>query len=352
LRHQSAELKTKLGVHAASLSCDNDASARVAAWRGAKEVGVMINGNSVGIDTDHQLNQLAWQKIQNQRQGAQFAFAGRYFFQTPNGNPNPWHQGETAGLAALNANLEYVAPFQGPGPNPNVNKMAHRRLAGEDPVTGLPVDDEDTVRGWGNQDASEVCSKIAAAVNSNNNPLHLPSSRRVIVYLDVEYDVDLSADYWYGWASTVWWFAVVTSTIPFLHFPFYPGIYCTTTAPGKSLYNRVPNQSIQDALNASVNNLASRCYGIWASNPELNGRFAPGYQPDWTNRFAKWQQTVQVTFFNFKIPIDVPVRLWQYAAMPGPQNFNTLHVDLDETAPLDADKSPGSNAVNWMLTIN
>jgi hypothetical protein len=161
----------------------------------------------------------------------------------------------------------------------------------------------------------------------------------------------------------------VSSTPPFLHLPFYPGIYCTTIhkqgAPGDVNHNRIPNQSVQDALNAEVNNLASRCYGIWATNPQtdttgfstpqnpMNNRFASGFQPDWDNRFAQWQQTVYVTFFDIEVHVDVPVRIWQYAMQSGaPQNFINLHVDFNETAPLDASNSPGSNTVNWMLEIS
>jgi hypothetical protein len=306
------------------------------------------HGNKLGFDTTSQLNQLGtWQQVKTWRtvDPRQPVFAGRYFTQTWPGKKWLWVNGESKGVE--NPPLAHVVPLQGPGPTPQQNPAGWTRVQGQNP-DGTPADSE-AVRFWGDADARAVCSRIWDRVK--NGDLKFPKSKKVIVYLDIEAadqpgqpGEKLSPDYWYGWASQVWWFPAGG-----LQYPFYPGIYCTTMhpkdAPGDDLHHRVPNQDVQDALNDPVNNLASRCYGIWASNPEIPGRFAKNFQLDWDNRFDDWKQTVHVIFGFWESSAVVPVRIWQYVVL------NALNVDLDETAPLRGDASPDADAVNWMLDI-
>jgi len=317
-----------------------------------------VNGRDFGIDTDRHLNALPgpgaaagpdWATIMAWRPPAVPTFAARYFF--------PGHlftHGELNGVRhaqggnpPTNPDLAYILPIQGPGAPP------FNRVQGLD--GGGAAQPAETVQGWGDDDATSTCNAIVQAVRAGDLAFtFLPT---VIVYLDVEPGVQLSADYWYGWASRVYWYTYASIAPPFLHLPFYPGVYCTTnsTDPGQPghVHHRIPSTDVRDGLTKPPNNLASRCYGVWAANPLTdngmpgtpNDRFAPGFEPDWENRFSVWQQTVHVIFGLIEWHTDVPVRVWQYTIQAaGHGAFNALHVDLDET-------SPDFDAVGWMLHV-
>ena len=207
------------------------------------------------------------------------------------------------------------------------------------------VADSNTVQAWGDTDAKETCGRISDRVNAKE--LLYPSPKSVYVYLDIEAGVAMSPDYWYGWASKVYWFGT-----GFFEWPFYPCLYCTTihnptdTGNDPNLH-RIPSGDVQNGLTAPPNSFPSRCWGIFASNPQVPpdpsvARYAPNFQPDWQNRFDEWTQTVHVIFGLFPWKTVVRVLLWQYAmqSLPGPGNahpspaaFNALRVDLDETSP-------------------
>ncbi len=304
-------------------------------------------GREFGVDTDRQLRNIPqWAAVRAWRAPKVPVFVGRYFFPG-----HVWVDDESVGVRhahggnpPMNPDLAYVFPLQGPGGPVQTN-----RVKGKNP-DGSIQGDADTVQQWGADDATSTCTRIIQVVKRGE--LTMPSSHAVIVYLDIEAGVRLSADYWYGWASKVYWFSFVSSSFPFMHFPFYPGLYCTTvSAPPAAdpLLHRIPSVDVQGGLTKPPNNLASRCYGIYATNPQtpLNGRFVAGFQPDWTNRFDVWQQTVHIIFGLVPWKTGVPVRMWQYVftdgANPHPA-FDALNLDLNET-------SPDASAVQWMLQI-
>jgi hypothetical protein len=352
------------------------------------------------------------------------AFAGRYF--NPWGGQNNWLVGENKGVRTaappnaqpLNADIEYVFPIQG-----FKNDAQNLRVSGRDKQGGVEVEeDAETVQAWGAEDAKQTCKLIVDAVGRNE--LKYPLLGTVIVYLDIEAGVNLSADYWYGWASAVFWYCT-----GFRH-PFYPGVYCPTThnpndAGGKNELHRIPSGTktllnsvaagvqtvqalpnvfgvvqnaevavdaytpdeewvkvtavseqhgtftakftkahqagavlrcgeVQTGLTRPPNNLASVCWGVWASNP---GRFTTtgfddpafpmkdrkdrNFRPDWENRFDQWTQVVHTLFGLIPFPWPVRVRLWQYAA---DVVFGDRSIDLDE-------KSPDWEALAWMLKV-
>ena len=215
----------------------------------------------------------------------------------------------------------------------------------------LPNPDPGAVRKWGEADAKAVCNRVWDVVKGGE--LTLPDSRSVIVYLDIEAGVTLSPDYWHGWASGVYWFST-----GFFQWPFYAGLYCMTqhnpeaehiaTDPHDQLH-RIPSDDVIDGLTLPPNSCSSRCYGIFATNPQVDNRFDVGFQPDWENRFEDWPQTVRVIFGLFPWDFKVKVVLWQYGMQqgnpnPSPPAFNALGIDLDEA-------SPDGEATRRMLKI-
>lgn len=324
----------------------------------------MADIHNLGIDTADHLNELGlahntdgtpatntWPAVRGWRPSP-IVFAGRYFLPITAAIGgtigHSWQRCETKGIKtgtaqtpALNPDLAYVVPLQGPGDDKQFNRLRGKDENGKQQKAA-------TVQGWGAADAKAICDNIKKILNSGE--LDRPSS--VIIYLDVEDSVTLSADYWYGWASKVWWYPHGIS------FPFYPGLYCTTVLnpdaknPIDGVHHRIPSQ--QKALTGGPNNLASRCYGVWASNPEVpsdpsNQRFTKGFAPDWgakpNERFDVWVQKVHVIFGHIEWKTAVPVRIWQYVGTeknPHP-TFDHLQVDFNETADGDA--------VNWMLIV-
>jgi hypothetical protein len=326
---------------------------------------VAIHGSDYGIDAITLVN-LPWANIGAWRPAvgakpARPVFAGRYFFPG-----HVWAAGESAGIKhaaggnpARNSDLSYVFPLQGPGAPPfnraqGLNAAGHRQP-------------DETVQKWGEDDAKATCTKIQAVVNTGE--LKFQSfCESVIVYLDIEPGVNLSANYWYGWARKVYWFCTG------LHRPFYPGLYCATmhnpAAAGGVALHRIPTGpggpfgDVQTGLNGPPSSLASRCYGLYATAgmngsgflpipanpPGDEARYRPNFYPDWENRFDPWVQTVHMIFELIPWHTTVPVLLWQYAAQstdpahPTPAAFNALQVDLDET-------DPAGEGIKWMLML-
>ncbi len=202
-------------------------------------------------------------------------------------------------------------------------------------------------------------------VNRANPELQFPTCKTVIVYLDIEVGVHLSSNYWYGWASKVYWYST-----GFLQFPFYPGLYCTTVHnpdvpvvhPADNEWHRIPSGDVQDGLRNLPNNLASRCYGVYATNPQTDttgfddpalpmpDRYAPNFRADWKDRFDVWVHSIHILGGWVPWPTCVLVRLWQYGLWPShpgnatEQTVHDLHVDL-------AESSPDSGAIKWMLKL-
>jgi hypothetical protein len=332
-----------------------------------------IHGLHYGIDTGDQLKNKDWVKIRALRQ-VNPVFAGRYFNPT---SSHLWVQNEATNIKQKNPDLAYILPLQGATLPPFFHRERGEKPNGQKEDSGV-------VSSWGIKDAQATCDNIWAIVKRKE--LLFPASNSVIVYLDIENGVNLSPDYWYGWAKTIFWYST-----GLFQWPFYAGIYCTTVhdpvvhdqADPRGVKHRIPANTpnnanfgdVQTGLTADPNNLASRCYGIYASNPiDDKGfvgpspppkRYEAGFEPDWEDRFQKptpsssstpgWQQTVKI-FGLIPWHTDVPVRLWQYAAEPIPMDpntnpvtasyFNNLHIDLDETT-FDSKFDP----VNWMLKL-
>jgi hypothetical protein len=324
-------------------------------------------GSEFGIDSDTQLGLLPWATIRAWRPAIPanraipnglpanpVTFAGRYFNPWPG---NRWADGENVGVRqdapgnppkpAKNPDLKYVFPIQG-----YKDAAQNLRVAGKK-ADGTVEKDAAKVQSWGAQDAKGTCKRIMRAIDRNE--LKFPFFKSVIVYLDVESGVKLSQNYWYGWASAVYWYST-----GFFSFPFYAGVYCTTlrnpTATGSILLHRIPSDDVRDGLTKLPNNLASKCYGIWATNPWTNttgfddpafpmqDRFAANFRPDWENRFDVWQQTVHIIFGLIPWSTGVPVRLWQYAASADSPTLKAMHVDLVE-------KSPDWELISRMLEL-
>jgi len=335
---------------------------------------------------------------------------------------------------------------------------------------GTAEADRNRVRAWGTDDANSICRRIMEVVQAGD--LQLPDAKMTVIYLDVEWNWRLSPDYWYGWASMVYWYCTGLFSYPFL-----PGLYCPTmhdpdqpldekhhcipdlnvvtwpqdlsnalwvksnmtavfdqkgvdgvansassllanaanatclrsvTLPEAKRYqsawfkrlighgvvsmtmdggktwspiavpptwsrHSIPPQIIENptvgfqlatngdkiavefpadvhiGLTEPPNNLASRCHGIYASNPALLPNCnSANYRPDWKDRFDVWQQTVHVIFGWIERDHPVPVRLWQYAIQvspPDPGFVSGVNVDLDETAPDPVE------AVKYMLKL-
>lgn len=337
------------------------------------------HGHEFGVDTARQLRDLnnpnLWAQIAAWRAAvgnnpANPVFAARYFFPG-----HVWVDGETRGVKKAdpnanppaqptNPNLAYVVPLQGPGAAP-FNRVQGLRPNGH-------REDEATVRKWGADDAKTTCTNIMHVVKNKELDFSTTLWETVVVYLDVEPGVNLSPHYWYGWASKVYWFCNG------IHRPFYPGLYCATMHNpddhgANQLLHRIPtgpggrHGDVQTGLTAAPNNLASMCYGIFATfetdntgfqipqnHPAWAVHYRQNFYPDWgeapNSRFDEWQQTVHMIFGLIPWKSGVPVLLWQYAAQsndpnnPSPQAFDDLHVDLDET-------SPDGNATKWMLIL-
>jgi hypothetical protein len=261
--------------------------------------------------------------------------------------------GAVSGIAIANAGSGYVAAPAvhissdiglGAGATATAN-IAGGQVTSITIVTGgsYRFANVDFVRRWGEVDAKATCSRVWDVVKGGE--LAFPDSKTVIIYLDIEATVRLNPHYWAGWASSVYWYCT-----GFFQWPFYPGLYCTTKHnpqdPGASvLLHRVPSDDVQDGLTLPPNGCASRCWGVFATNPQLPNRFDPNYQPDWQNRFDDWVQTVHVFFGLFAWSVKVKVLLWQYGMQGGsPPAFDALHVDLDES-------SPSGEATRRMLKI-
>jgi hypothetical protein len=345
----------------------------------------MADVHILGIDTADPLNELglgpgqgqgynSWPDILGWRPGDEVVFAGRYFLPIAAAAGgivgHPWKACETKGVKvdtaqkALDPNLKYVVPLQGPG-----DPRQYKRVQGLD-ANGNPADAA-TVQGWGAQDAKAICDNICKVVESGE--LLFPTPNLVIVYLDIEAPkLTLSPDYWSAWASAI--FAYPTKS---LDRPFFPGLYCPTMPnpdkPGNQLLHRIPSSDatkfsdVQTGLTAPPNNTGSFCWGVWASNPIVppgnDDRLTPDFHPVWgsppNNRFDVWQQAIKIGPRRIRVSA-VPVRIWQYAALvPKPTNgnaplpppgqgdtigtFNKMHADFNETA--------DGNAVYWMLAV-
>ena len=172
-------------------------------------------------------------------QPAEPVFAGRYFFpghvwaanegrNVKHGNPNP-----------ANARLAYIFPLQGPGGPAQTRRVQGLKLNAANQV--VPERDSKTVQKWGADDAVSTCTSIIQVVKTGE--FAFPTfCESVIVYLDIEPGMQLSRDYWYGWASKVFWFSNG------VHRPFYPGLYCPTmhdpAQGGDGEHHRIPEANI------------------------------------------------------------------------------------------------------------
>ena len=153
--------------------------------------------------------------------------------------------------------------------------------------------------GYGQTDAGTTIKNINNFLASGE--LVKPSSGLVYVYLDVEANTNITADYWAGWANAIW-----HATDPSGALPYYPCVYTQFTESGGKYY---PQSSVQSALNSACTNYPNievQCFGLWSNEPEPYSFCSPSATPDWSV-FGTFQQDLCGTY------VSVPVLLYQYA---------------------------------------
>lgn len=242
---------------------------------------------SFGIDTQtSHLDLIKWPAFQAWNGGLVPAFAGRNFIggnflwapaeaTLALTNPSPNDFGKLAMLTPL------IAPFQGAS-------TTRQQVTGE--------------RGtlYGQIDAAAICNRLKASMA--NDELTAKDSNQVNVYLQVDAATAFSADYWAGWADTVF-NATFTQKNPdgseFTSQPFLPCIMCAFTRDGAVLRMDAHVSAALQAAHDQHQELNSRCFGFWADAPDLEPamqrpnapldwtRFAPTPAPIWVWRFAR-----------------------------------------------------------------
>lgn len=210
------------------------------------------------IDTANTLDQINWTTFYNWKPQYPES-AGRYF-----GGGLTWAGTEfTDAKSSTGGVLTHVFPIRACEPS-------------RQEATGP------TGHSYGAADGNDTCTRITNAINAGQ--LQIPASGIVIVYLDVEPGVALSADFWAGFSNEVYNFGFEAAE------PFEAGIYTQYVQNASGKY--VPQSSVQSALNSSYPKYPSEdtlCYGLWSSDPEPCSYCAPGTVPDW-GVFADYNQ--------------------------------------------------------------
>jgi hypothetical protein len=270
---------------------------------------------ALGVDTASALSDIDWSAFKNWC-GLYPAFAARYF-----GSGYSWVKGEfTAAFQATGGALGKIAPIQ-------ASQSARQQTTGSNGYAD------------GASDATATCQNIQSAISTGQ--LNVPSSGSVYVYLDVEQGTALTTDYWSGWAHTVFNYSLGANS------PFWPCIYAWYEEQPNSKYS--PNGTVQNALNLSCSNypgLATQCYGLWSSEPELCSfcNF-PASSPVWSV-FNSFSQNLCGT------NKPVPILLYQFAEK------NACNTTCDNASfageqnlDLDSDNNGTTGAQNYMLII-
>lgn len=195
----------------------------------------------------------------------------------------------------------------------------------------------------GSSDATDTCNRIVNAINANQSSVPVASGT-VIVYLDNEplqngsHPNVLTADYWAGWANTMFHFAYGGAQ------PFRPGLYCTFGPDRSGRY--VPDLAIQSALNGAHSTYPDEytfCSATWTYLPHTPiQNYCPADSGlDWSliGSFEQDQPGGAQT---------VPTYLWQYAS---PAACKPTYRYFAGGQNLDMDGSDGTPAESYMLVI-
>ncbi|MHB1929432.1 MAG: hypothetical protein ACYDEN_03020 [Acidimicrobiales bacterium] len=194
----------------------------------------------------------------------------------------------------------------------------------------------------GKNDADDTCTRIVNAIKVNQ--LSVPvASGTVVVYLDNEplsgTDQNvLTADYWAGWANTMYHFAYAGDQ------PFRPGLYCPFAEDGSGKW--VPEPAIQTALNRANSSYPADytfCSATWTYLPHApDAQYCPANsQLDWSI-IGSFDQAQPGGAQN------VPTYVWQYAS---PTACLGGYPGYAGGQPLDMDGSDGTPADSYMLVI-
>ena len=323
----------------------------------------------IGMDTDQPLNSrhftaprtdgrrgTRWDAFQEWLGGSP-AFAGRYFNSNASG---AFRQGEAKAARQMSGGrLSRIVPIQG---------APFRQYRKSTQELGVDIRQGQFQRGFdvGAREALRTCDGIWAAWDSE--PLKLPESSEVLVYLDVEGGTRLSPHYWAGWASTVYNYsffhqAAALPSVPLLSAaPLLPAMYCRFERGADGLYH--PEHFIQDCLDrapALWPRHHTFCYGFWSSHPEPCRLCAApfAFRPD-ESSFGLFGVYRQPRSGGQRA--QVPVTLWQFAESEGCQNLgrdprgcrqpaenafaSRLNLDMDA-----ANDRPGVNATEYMFLI-
>jgi hypothetical protein len=266
-----------------------------------------------GIDTVEYLNTIDWAKLYNWK-GEYPGFAGRYF-----GSTDTWKGTEfTDAKSSTNGVLDHIAPLRGCD-------------SGRQSTTGS------TGFSYGQEDGTNCCDRIVNAMNAGQ--LSLPPGDRVYVYLDVEEGVDVSPQYYSGWASSIYEYAYGALQ------PFLPGVYTQFVDSGGLYY---PNSYVKNALDSAQGdhpNLNVRCAGFWSNEPEPCAYCDPAASPDWSGVFGTYKQPVSGG------DVVVPVMLWQYAEKGGCVTACGYGSTWAGGQTVDLDGSDETGAEDYMLVI-
>jgi hypothetical protein len=252
--------------------------------------------------------------------GGKPAFAGRHFLGAgldASGTTRTgflWGHGEATDcmtnqarpedLEQLSTLTDAIAPIQAAFPN-------------RQPVTGA------VGHVYGAIDANAICNRLANALLAGE--FALPSSGRVLVWLNVAPGVALSQDYWAGWADKV-------NSFTFFGFlagdpsgyqpqPFRAGVQCRFQSVSGKLR---PDPQVAAALAAARTawrGTNAICHGCWADSS------TPG-TADWTS------------FAGGPTPL-----IWRTTHGFNGSSFDAPDFDVDVTNP----GAPVANAIDFML---
>lgn len=129
---------------------------------------------------------------------------------------------------------------------------------------------------YGRIDGQAVCDRIFASLTAGE--FVLPSTGRVLVWLNVDPTAPLSGDYWAGWADRVNNYAnfTVLPGGPAVLQPFRAAVQCRFQRDGSGKLR--PDPQIQAALTAARTSWPggnTKSHGCWADAPTVD-------PPDWT----------------------------------------------------------------------
>jgi hypothetical protein len=270
---------------------------------------------SFGIDTQtSHLDLIQWAPFQAWNGGLVPAFAGRNFI----GGNFLWAPAE-ATLALRNPSpndftklailTPLIAPFQGAS-------STRQQVTGE--------------RGtlYGQIDAAAICNRLKASMA--NEELTAKDSNQVNVYLQVDATAAFSADYWAGWANTVFNATFTQKNADGSEFtsqPFLPCIMCAFTRDGAVLRMDPHVSAALQAAHDQHQELTTRCFGFWADAPDLDPAMQrPNATLDWT-RFA---------------PTPAPIWVWQPSNAVTKKGFSTSASVTGHMAALNTPNGPAA----------